>query len=340
MIACLTCGRPLIDGSPKEPHAAVEVRAAMQLHTCKTQGDITMTNPADQCSRCDTVADLIEQGITTLEDAASVAGCPTPSLHVHLVQHDRDDLLLGLTYGGKPIIEPKLEETTPEPVVLHAVEPVEVPDPDGPSCACDAYWFDDGETEFTDSDGILHTEVRCGPDVLEVTADAIVDALGWPEGTDPQEIVDAAPITVHGCGWSFGCGRGEDHEGQCISDEIIDAALEWLCEEEDDEVRSLARQIRRIFEDRQKQESDRALLADLVEQRDALNAEIEALAQRLGDLEQPEPEPVAEKPKPKPKDGGSETARIREWARSTGRKVNARGTLPRELVEAYREAHA
>ncbi|MFI5779042.1 Lsr2 family protein [Nocardia sp. NPDC051570] len=35
----------------------------------------------------------------------------------------------------------------------------------------------------------------------------------------------------------------------------------------------------------------------------------------------------------------AESNKIREWAQSTGRKVSARGRLPKDLVEAYRDAN-
>ena len=45
---------------------------------------------------------------------------------------------------------------------------------------------------------------------------------------------------------------------------------------------------------------------------------------------------VAKKKATKPK---TDAAKIREWARETGRQYPARGSLPPELVEAYRVAH-
>ncbi|MFF0492672.1 histone-like nucleoid-structuring protein Lsr2 [Nocardia sp. NPDC003482] len=36
----------------------------------------------------------------------------------------------------------------------------------------------------------------------------------------------------------------------------------------------------------------------------------------------------------------AESNKIREWAQSTGRKVSARGRLPKDLVEAYRDANS
>jgi nucleoid-associated protein Lsr2 len=37
---------------------------------------------------------------------------------------------------------------------------------------------------------------------------------------------------------------------------------------------------------------------------------------------------------------GSRTAQIRAWARDTGHKVNERGRIPADVVEAYEKAHA
>jgi hypothetical protein len=38
--------------------------------------------------------------------------------------------------------------------------------------------------------------------------------------------------------------------------------------------------------------------------------------------------------------GDNRTAQIREWARSHGHKVNERGRIPANVVEAYEKAHA
>lgn len=244
----------------------------------------------DQCSRCDAVDECVAGNITSLEDVAGVIGRPTPSLHVHLVQHDRDDLLRRLTYNGEPILPP-----LPEP----AVE-VEVVDEETSDRIRAVYTAD---MEPAEDRGVQPPEPEIDGGVDDDQEDG-----GWPEQPRVLPVLDIDRM------WLL--DLGDDHPSEdvrCAAEALISAIDEW-----------------------QQSQVERRRLEQLVAQRDQLNAEIEALAARLGDI-QPEPaEPVAEEPAPAewtPK-------AIREWCRDNGVHCPATGRVPRAAVEAYREAHS
>lgn len=228
----------------------------------------------DQCSRCDAVDECVAGNITTLEDVAGVIGCPTPSLHVHLVQHDRDDLLRRLTYGGKPILPP-----LPEPAVEHQA----VEDP-----------------------GTFEVE---GADYAEpVSSDS-----EWPE----QPVWHLAEPSVDQAVMTPVLQNLIDHhtseDVRCAAESLLSALGEW---EQDLEARTR--------------------LEQLVAQRDQLNAEIEALAARLGDVE---PEPQPEQAPFSAVHAGATAAQVSAWCRENGVHCPATGRVSRAAVEAYREAH-
>lgn len=210
---------------------------------------------AQQCSRCDTAAECVDQGLGRLEDIADVLGVPTPSLHVHLVQHDRDDVLSALTYGGKPIIDPtphKVEETT---VVVQA-DPEPAPD-------------------------IVDQEE---PEPLE-SNDRQMD---WQAGLVPGHPED------HDGGADEAPALAELVTGPPPDEEIV-SVLEWLAAHEVAAIRALAVDLLAALEDHAQQAMDRQRLEELVAQRDDLNQQIDALAAKLGDLDpQPvsQPRPV------------------------------------------------
>jgi len=269
----------------------------------------------DQCSRCDAVDECVAGNITSLEDVAGVIGCPPPSLHVHLVQHDRDDLLRRLTYTGEPILPPKLEETT---VVLS---------PAGPDlCDCGCLELSGSAVE---RGGVKHTAELCASccrhgefltsdcpqcqpqpvPAVELDEDKEDDQQegGWPEQPRVLPVLDIDRM------WLL--DLGEDHPSEdvrCAAEALISAIDEW-----------------------QQSQVERCRLEQLVAQRDQLNAEIEELAARLGDVEPQPAEPVAEEPAP------AESAKaIRAWCRDNGVHCPATGRVPRAAVEAYQEAHS
>lgn len=284
----------------------------------------------EQCSRCDDTADLISSAnVTSIEEAAATIGCPAPSLHVHLVQHDRDDLLASLTYVGEPIIAAKVEETT---VVLPP--PVEV-------CDCGTQNVHGGTVEIG---GTKHSVDKCagccthgtfldercagcGEDRSYSTtsaADASItstdaSAAEWPESPDPHEWASDVVASI----------ANEHPSGgvRAAASELLSALISY-----------------------EASEFVRGQLEELVAQRDALNAQIEELAARLGDVEHaPEPEPTlrrSEKPvrNLSAQDLGvvdDESPKvIRAWCRENGVHCPATGRVPRAAVEAYRAAHS
>lgn len=280
-----------------------------------------------QCSRCDDVADLITSAnVTSLEEAAATIGCPAPSLHVHLVQHDRDDLLASLTYGGDPIIPPRVEETTV--VMPPAVE----------MCDCGTQNVAGGTVEIggtkdsadkcagccTHGTFLDERCAGCGEDVD--SAGLVSAGAEWPENVDVLAAEAEAGLRLT----LATLNEGHPSEDVRVAAETLLAALdEW---ESDREARSQ--------------------LEELVAQRDALNAQIEELAARLGEVEpdpEPEPRPVlrrSEKPVRRLSaqdldivDDESPKA-IRAWCRANGVHCPATGRVPRSAVEAYRAAHS
>lgn len=269
-----------------------------------------------QCSRCDDVADLITSAnVTSLEEAAATIGCPAPSLHVHLVQHDRDDLLASLTYGGEPIL-PRVEETTV--VMPPAVQ----------MCDCGTQNVAGGTVEIG---GTKHSADKCagcrthGTFLDERCAGcgeeryAALDS--WPESVDVLAAEAEAGLRLT----LATLNEGHPSEDVRVAAETLLAALdEWESDRE-----------------------ARAELEELVAQRDALNVQIDELAARLGDVE-PDPAPTlrrSEKPirRLSARDLGvvdeESPKAIRAWCRDNGVHCPATGRVPRAAVEAYREAH-
>lgn len=258
-----------------------------------------------QCSRCDDVADLVESAaVSTLEEVAQVINAPAPSLHVHLVQHDRDDLLRRLTYAGVPILAPAAE-----PAVEH---------------------------EVAEEPGTFEVEVDDEPakdpgvQTRTPAIDGGVDERGdgsWPE----QPVWHLAEPSVDQAAMTPVLQNLIDHhpseDVRCAAESLLAALSEW---EQDRKMRSA--------------------LERLVAQRDQLNAAIEELAARLGDIEPAPPEPAPLRRSEKPvrnlsaqdlgvADDGPPAKAIRAWCRDNGVPCPATGRVPRSAVEAWREAH-
>lgn len=216
---------------------------------------------AQQCSRCDTAAECVDQGLGRLEDIADVLGVPTPSLHVHLVQHDRDDVLSALTYGGKPIIEPvapKVEETTV--VVQDGPEPAaDVVDQEGPE-----------PVQSNDGQKAGHPDNSVGDeddDTYDVPDRPLMVGRAGRHEQEPDygNLLDFRAVLE---------GLGLSHPGEAVriaATDLASAIDEWVCER-----------------------ADRQRLEELVAQRDDLNQQIDALAAKLGDLD---PQPASQ-PRP------------------------------------------
>lgn len=321
MITCVDCSRVLLnDVKPFDPRTTptyraqvhTQIRAARHQHTCPKG-----TAMQDQCSRCDSVSDCLDSGITTLEDVAGVIGAPAPSLHVHLVQHDRDDLLRGMTYGGEPILP-----SEPEPAA-EVAEIEAVPEVEERSCACDKWVFDEGEDDYRETleDGltILHKVEQC----IETNARRMDDHVLEV----PSEWADEVQRLAQA-----------DAEERPSLDDLVhpdpEDSLAWLCGHEDREIREAAIALHMLLTRRKHDNMLQAKIERLTVERDHLTQRIEEMRAALQGEPEPEPVPLAAQPvKQHPT-----TAEIRAWCVANGVPVPSRGTLPRTAVEAYEAA--
>jgi len=120
----------------------------------------------DQCTTCDNIATLVETGTSALEDIGATLGTPTPTLHRHLINHSRKDLMERLTYGDEPMLEP-----------------AEVPAVDGDTAAIDGPVFVDVPEQDPDATWIGETIAPHLSEYLDHedqgVAEAASEAVAW-----------------------------------------------------------------------------------------------------------------------------------------------------------------